>query len=281
MVKKLQKMAAKKNAAASSTFGGAIPAGLLDSQLAQHIKDSAQQIWAAGLGAFSKAQGEGGKVFEALVKEGIHLQKKTQSAAEEKIGAMASKMTGMADDVGSKAGQHWDKLESIFEERVARALKRLGVPSAKEVNELVERLNELSDALGVAPKAKAKVKPAAKADKASKVVKAAVKPAVKPAAKAAVKAVKTAMAAAPKAVKPAAKPVAKAPAKVAAVKAPVKAAAKPAAKAAPKVVAKKAAAPAAAAKPVEAKAPAAKRVAKKVAAAPVAAAPASTEAAAA
>jgi len=272
MVKKLQKMAAKKNAAASSTFGGAIPAGLLDSQLAQHIKDSAQQIWAAGLGAFSKAQGEGGKVFEALVKEGIHLQKKTQSAAEEKIGAMASKMTGMADDVGSKAGQHWDKLESIFEERVARALKRLGVPSAKEVNELVERLNELSDALGVAPKAKAKAKPAAKADKASKVVK--------PAAKAAAKVVKTAVAA-PKAVKPAAKPVAKAPAKVAAVKAPVKAAAKPAAKAAPKVVAKKAAAPAAAAKPVEAKAPAAKRVAKKVAAAPVAAAPASTEAAAA
>ncbi|ALT79882.1 hypothetical protein AT984_14055 [Paucibacter sp. KCTC 42545] len=252
-----------------------MPAGLLDSQLAQHIKDSAQQIWAAGLGAFSKAQGEGGKVFEALVKEGIHLQKKTQSAAEEKIGAMASKMTGMADDVGSKAGQHWDKLESIFEERVARALKRLGVPSAKEVNELVERLNELSDALGVAPKAKAK--PAAKADKASKVVKTA----VKPAAKAATKAVKTAVAAAPKAVKPAAKPVAKAPAKVAAVKAPVKAAAKPAAKAAPKVVAKKAAAPAAAAKPVEAKAPAAKRVAKKVAAAPVAAAPASTEAAAA
>lgn len=277
MVKKLQKMAAKKNAAASSTFGGAIPAGLLDSQLAQHIKDSAQQIWAAGLGAFSKAQGEGGKVFEALVKEGIHLQKKTQSAAEEKIGAMASKMTGMADDVGSKAGQHWDKLESIFEERVARALKRLGVPSAKEVNELVERLNELSDALGVAPKSKAK--PAAKAGKASKVSNVN-KAAVKPAAKAAAKAVKTAVAAAPKAVKPAAKPVAKAPAKVAAVKAPVKAAAKPAAKAAPKVVAKKAAAPAAA-KPVEAKAPAAKRVAKKVAAAPVAAAPASTEAAAA
>lgn len=273
MVKKLQKMAAKKNAAASSTFGGAIPAGLLDSQLAQHIKDSAQQIWAAGLGAFSKAQGEGGKVFEALVKEGIHLQKKTQSAAEEKIGAMASKMTGMADDVGSKAGQHWDKLESIFEERVARALKRLGVPSAKEVNELVERLNELSDALGVAPKAKAKAKPAAKADKVSKVVKAA----VKPAAKAAAKAVKTA-------VKPAAKPVvAKAPAKVAAVKTPVKAAAKPAAKAAaPKVVAKKAAAPAtAAAKPAEAKAPAAKRIVKKAAATPAAAAPVSTEAAAA
>lgn len=183
MVKKLQKMAAKKNAAANSslgaTFGSAIPAGLLDSQLAQNIKDSAQQIWAAGLGAFSKAQGEGGKVFEALVKEGVNLQKKTQSAAEDKLGAMASKMSGMAGDVGNKAGQHWDKLESIFEERVARALKRLGVPSAKDVEELIERLNALSDHLDL-PKAK----PAKTASKASKpAAKAAAKPAAKSAAK--------------------------------------------------------------------------------------------------
>ena len=73
MVKKLQKMAAKKSNATS---------GLLDSQLASTVKDSAQQIWLAGLGAFAKAQEEGGKVFEALVKEGMGLQKKTQSVAE-------------------------------------------------------------------------------------------------------------------------------------------------------------------------------------------------------
>ena len=82
MVKKLQKMAAKKKAASTSPLGGALPAGLLDSQLGQAIKDSAQQIWAAGLGAFAKVQGEGGKVFDTLVKEGLTLQKKTQSAAE-------------------------------------------------------------------------------------------------------------------------------------------------------------------------------------------------------
>ena len=73
MVKKLQKMAAKKNTASSAGFASALPAGLLDSQLAQGIKDSAQHIWAAGLGAFAKAQGEGGKVFEALVKEGLQV----------------------------------------------------------------------------------------------------------------------------------------------------------------------------------------------------------------
>ena len=73
MVKKLQKMAAKKKTASNGAFGGALPAGLLDSAIAQNVKDSAQQIWAAGLGAFSKAQGEGGKVFEALVSEGVKL----------------------------------------------------------------------------------------------------------------------------------------------------------------------------------------------------------------
>ncbi|MFL6681689.1 MAG: phasin family protein, partial [Burkholderiaceae bacterium] len=59
MVKKLSRIAAKKAAS---------PAGLLDSQLASSVKDSAQQIWLAGMGAFAKAQAEGGKVFEALVK---------------------------------------------------------------------------------------------------------------------------------------------------------------------------------------------------------------------
>lgn len=156
MVKKLKQMADKKTASA---------ANLLDSQFAATVKDSAQQIWLAGLGAFSKAQEEGGKVFEALVKEGVTLQKKTQSVAEEKISEVANKMSGMAGDVTSKAGQHWDKLEAIFEERTARALGKLGVPSGKDVAALTKRVDELSAQLakmGKAPGAKAAAKPAAK-----------------------------------------------------------------------------------------------------------------------
>jgi poly(hydroxyalkanoate) granule-associated protein len=138
MVKKLQKMAEKKAAA---------PTGLLDSQLAQTVKDSAQQIWLAGLGAFAKAQGEGGKVFDTLIKEGVNLQRKTQAAAEEKLGDVAGRMSAMAGEVGSKANAQWDKLESIFEERTARALGRLGVPSAKDLAALVERVAALEAAL--------------------------------------------------------------------------------------------------------------------------------------
>lgn len=145
MVKKLQKMAEKK---------AANPAGLLDSQVAAMVKDSAQQIWLAGMGAFAKAQAEGGKVFEALMKEGMALQKKTQGLAEDRINAVTSKMTAVAGGVGDKAGAQWDKLESIFETRVAKALNKMGVPSRQDVNALIKRIDELSAKVGSAPAAK-------------------------------------------------------------------------------------------------------------------------------
>ena len=142
MVKKLQK---------SDPHPTAAPAGLLDGHLAQTVKDSAQQIWLAGLGAFAKAQGSGGKVFETLMKEGANLQRLTQSAAGEKLcekfGDVAGKMSAMAGEVGLKANAHWDKLETIFEERTARALGRLGVPSARELAALTERVDALAAAL--------------------------------------------------------------------------------------------------------------------------------------
>jgi poly(hydroxyalkanoate) granule-associated protein len=136
---------------------------MFDSALAGAVKESAQQIWLAGMGAFSKAQAEGGKVFEALVKEGTSLQRKTQAVAEEKIGEMTNKMSNMAGDVQTKAGQHWDKLESIFEERTAKALAKLGVPSAKDLEALNKRIDALSAQLAKTTKPAAKkAKPAAK-----------------------------------------------------------------------------------------------------------------------
>ena len=112
--------------------------------LSGSVKDSAQQIWQAGIGAFSKAQAEGTKAIEALIKEGVNMQRKTQSAAEEKLSEASSKMSSMATDISSKASGQWDKLESIFEERVAKALNKLGVPSAKDVNALIDRINDLN-----------------------------------------------------------------------------------------------------------------------------------------
>jgi poly(hydroxyalkanoate) granule-associated protein len=138
------------------------------SPLAGAVKDSAQQIWLAGLGAFAKAQEERGKVFEALVKEGLSIQRKTQSAAEEKITEATAKLATMATGINSKATGQWDKLEGIFEDRVAKALAKLGIPSAKDVAALSARIAALEKQLGktpaakAAPAAKKAVKPAAR-----------------------------------------------------------------------------------------------------------------------
>lgn len=179
MVKKLQKLSADKKKS--------------NAQLSSTVKDSAQQIWLAGLGAFSKAQEEGGKVFEALVKEGLTIQRKTQAVAEEKITEATSRVTTMASDIGSKAQGQWDKLENIFEDRVAKALAKLGVPSARDLDALSARVDALAKS-SKAASAKAAAKPAAKAPakkaaaKKAAPAKAAAKPAAKtPAKKAAAK----------------------------------------------------------------------------------------------
>ena len=165
-------MVKKKSSAAPE-----LPAGLLDSQLAQSVRESAQQIWLAGMGAFAKAQEGRLKVFEALIKEGSNLQRKTQNAAEEKIGEVTHRMSAMAGDVSAKAGQHWDKLESIFEQRTAKALNKLGVPTAKDVDALIRRVDELAAA--VARLSKAEARPAAKAAPAKRAAKTAAAPAVR------------------------------------------------------------------------------------------------------
>lgn len=131
MVKKVQKSTASSTAAGASPLAGA-------------IKESAQQIWLAGLGAFSKAQAEGGKAFETLVKEGLSIQRKTQSVAEERINEATQRMSSMANEIGSKAAGQWDKLENIFEDRVAKALGKLGVPSARDIEALLERIDALT-----------------------------------------------------------------------------------------------------------------------------------------
>lgn len=107
--------------------------------MSQRMKDSAQHIWLAGLGAFAKAQEEGSKVFENLVKEGSHLQQTTQQAQ--------AKMTEAAEKVGQMASGQMDKLETIFEERVSKALKSMGLPSAEDVAALQARVEQLEKQL--------------------------------------------------------------------------------------------------------------------------------------
>lgn len=180
-----------------------------DKQLASAVRNSAQQIWQAGLGAFAKAQEEGGRVFAKLVKEGTALQKRTRDLAEDKVSEVRDTVSG----VGKQAAGSWDKLEQVFEDRVSRALGTIGVPTQKDVQELNQRVVALTKAVeeltgkkivvaAAKPAAKAAAKPAAKKPAAKKVaVKAEAAPKAAP-KKAAPKKVAAPKDAAPKAAAP-------------------------------------------------------------------------------
>lgn len=106
------------------------------SDSAQAIRDSAQKIWLAGLGAFERARTEGPRMFETLVEQGRSMGARAMGAADE-----ALKTVREADYSRGR----WDKLEQVFEDRVSRSLGRLGVLTARDVEDLSRQVSELND----------------------------------------------------------------------------------------------------------------------------------------
>lgn len=176
-------MAKLKKSTRKSPSAAASPADLQAKaeQLSRGLADSAQQIWLAGVGAFQRAQHEGSKLFDALVKEGSTIETATRKLATGRVDAVRDAVEERVGTVRERAVDTWDRLEKVFEERVQRALTRLGVPSREDLVELTERVDQLTRAIkqrGTAAASKPVTKPAAKAaKKASK--KAAAKPAKK------------------------------------------------------------------------------------------------------
>src|SRR5438132_12158643 len=130
--------------------------------ISKAVGESSHQIWLAGLGAFAKAQQGGKQVFDMLVKQGEILEAKTRSAASQTADAEREAAKAKAKEMQTMAGGTWDKLEQVFEDRVSRALARLGVYTSSDVERLSERVNELSEAVNALLKAQgARRKPTA------------------------------------------------------------------------------------------------------------------------
>ena len=161
-------------------------------RLGKSITESAQQIWLAGMGAFNRAQSEGSKLFESLVRDGLSLEQTARKLAGNRANVVRDVVEGRVGQARERAVDTWDKLEKVFEDRVQRALVKLGVPGRDDLNALTQRVERLTEELrkangGAAPKAakaprKAAAPAAAKAAKAPrKAAKATKAPARKPA----------------------------------------------------------------------------------------------------
>ncbi|GAB3751005.1 phasin family protein [Lysobacter olei] len=171
--KSAKKSTAKKTSTASSADG-----------LSKTLSESAQQIWLAGMGAFGRAQSEGTRLFEALVKEGLNLEQTARKLAGGQADAVRDAVESKVGHARERAADTWDRLERVFEDRVQRAMNKLGVPGREDLNELSRRVDALTAQLrqsGTArPAAKAPAKRATRSQ-----AKAAKAPAKKTAKKAA------------------------------------------------------------------------------------------------
>ena len=88
---------------------------------ASDLRKYTQQIWLAGLGAFSRAEEEGGKMVETVVEA--------------------------RDKVLEKANDTRDKVERAFDEKLSGALGRLGIPNQRELDTINQRLDALTQVL--------------------------------------------------------------------------------------------------------------------------------------
>lgn len=142
-------------------------------QLSRNLGESAQQVWLAGVGAFGRAQAEGTKLFETLVKEGLSVEQTTRKVATGKVDAMRDAVESTVGQARERASDTWDRLEKVFEERVQRALRRLEVPSREDLGALIDRVDALNDQLRKMGNAPAPARKSAASRPAAKPVKAA------------------------------------------------------------------------------------------------------------
>lgn len=104
------------------------------------LRKYTHQIWLAGLGAFARAEEEGSRFFDNLVDTGKEVESRTRDKSE-------SRVEEIKERVRSRTGETMDKMEKAFDERLNKALSRLGIPNKREVEALQQRVQELTAAL--------------------------------------------------------------------------------------------------------------------------------------
>lgn len=138
------KLKKKSNASSSSSSSSGSRSNAGGRSAKSTLMDTAQQVWMAGMGAFGRAQEEGSKLFETLVREGQSLEQKTRTFAAGGATQARDAVESTVTQVRERAQDTWDKLDRVFQDRVSRSLNRLGVPGREEMQALIDRVDELN-----------------------------------------------------------------------------------------------------------------------------------------
>ncbi len=114
------------------------------SKAVDSVNETAREIWLAGLGAVSRAQNEGSKMFDALVKDGEKFETKTRKEVKDNVVSLRKDVESRVEKVKGQATGNIQRFEKMFEDRVASVLARLGVPSADDIDALSKQVADLS-----------------------------------------------------------------------------------------------------------------------------------------
>jgi poly(hydroxyalkanoate) granule-associated protein len=115
-----------------------------DRDMQQELRESAHKIWLAGLGALAVAGEEGKALFHTLVERGTDFEARGSKELQ--------KVKGKVADAKSNVGMMLEQVSAGFDDQVAKALHRLGVPSRNEIATLTKRVEELTKSIEKAKK---------------------------------------------------------------------------------------------------------------------------------
>jgi poly(hydroxyalkanoate) granule-associated protein len=125
--------------------------GALDKtqNVAEKTVDYNRDILLAGLGAFADVRTEGKQVFDKLVSRGEELENKTRAKLDEQSAKAKEKIVAAFDKVSSTTvsldrPKAKVSLEDLFDTRVARSIKRLGIPTSELINKITDQLKDIS-----------------------------------------------------------------------------------------------------------------------------------------
>jgi poly(hydroxyalkanoate) granule-associated protein len=137
-------------------------------KLQTEVLESARKVWLAGLGAVSTVEEGTSKLFEQLVEQGREASSrgkqeadKVRARVEGEFGKARSRVEGEYTKARSRVQETLDEVGGRFDQQVAGALHRLGIPTRSEIQTLTQRVEELTKQVELWSGATAPAAPAA------------------------------------------------------------------------------------------------------------------------
>jgi poly(hydroxyalkanoate) granule-associated protein len=116
----------------------------LAKEMSDELMDTGRQVWLAGLGAVGMAGNTAQAVFEMVVEEGLKMQKVERKRIDRVVDDVTGRVERLVDEVGDRVAEVNKMLDTTVQATTRAALTRLGLPTRKDVMDLMVRVDQLT-----------------------------------------------------------------------------------------------------------------------------------------